>query len=107
MNGKQNSTRGMATNNILYFVMFFDLCKAPAAVFQYFWNEIFLDLFDCVIVYLDDIFVLSSDLSTHRQHNRTLETMGSTQKCKRVSEKKRLVLSPAGFCQVASRLLST
>lgn len=52
MNGKQNSTRGMATNNILYFVMFFDLCKAPAAVFQYFWNEIFLDLFMTVLLFI-------------------------------------------------------
>ena len=43
------------------------LSNAPAA-FQRFMNDIFADMLDvCVVVYLDDILIYSSDMSTHRQ----------------------------------------
>ena len=46
----------------------FGLSNAPAA-FQRFMNEIFADLLDvCVVVYLDDILVYSSNPSQHSEH---------------------------------------
>jgi hypothetical protein len=43
------------------------LSNAPAA-FQRFMNDIFADMLDvCVVVYLDDILIYSSDMSTHRK----------------------------------------
>jgi hypothetical protein len=51
-----------------YQVMPFGLTNAPAA-FQRFMNEIFADLLDvCVVVYLDDILIYSSDPSQHSEH---------------------------------------
>ena len=46
-------------------VMPFDLTNAPGA-FQRFMNDIFADMLDvCVVVYLDDILIYSSDKKTH------------------------------------------
>jgi hypothetical protein len=51
-----------------YLVMPFGLTNAPSA-FQHFMNEIFYDLLDvCVVVYLDDILIYSSDEETHKLH---------------------------------------
>ena len=53
-----------------YLVMPFGLYNAPA-VFQEFVNDIFRDLlYKCVVVYLDDILIYSTDLSTHRRQVR-------------------------------------
>jgi len=44
------------------------LSNAPAA-FQRFMNDIFADMLDvCVVVYLDDILIYSSDKTTHHKH---------------------------------------
>jgi len=46
-------------------VMPFGLTNAPGA-FQQFMNDIFVDMLDvCVVVYLDDILIYSSDMKTH------------------------------------------
>lgn len=51
-----------------FLVMHFGLCNAPST-FQRFMNEIFADLLDvCVVVYLDDILIFSSDPSKHTEH---------------------------------------
>jgi len=51
-------------------VMSFGLTNAPA-VFQYLMNDIFHDLLDvCVIIYLDDILVYSTDPSKHHDQVR-------------------------------------
>ena len=43
------------------------LTNTPAA-FQRFMNDIFSDMLDfCVVVYLDDILIYSSNTATHRQ----------------------------------------
>jgi len=43
------------------------LTNAPAA-FQQFMNDIFSNTLDvCVVVYLDDILIYSSNTATHRQ----------------------------------------
>ena len=53
-----------------YLVMPFGLCNAPA-VFQEFVNDIFRDLlYTCVVVYLDDILIFSTNLDQHRAHVR-------------------------------------
>ena len=53
-----------------YRVMPFGLTNAPAT-FQHLMNNIFHDLLDkCVIIYLDDILVYSSNDSDHRHHVR-------------------------------------
>ncbi|XP_077137060.1 uncharacterized protein LOC143794136 [Ranitomeya variabilis] len=53
-----------------YLVMPFGLCNAPA-VFQEFVNDVFRDLlYSCVLVYLDDILIFSSDLPSHRRSVR-------------------------------------
>ena len=61
------------TNRGLYepLVMFFGLTNSPTT-FQTMMNEIFRDLIlkGKVIVYLDDIIILSSDLRTHREDVR-------------------------------------
>ena len=50
-----------------WLVMPFGLSNAPGA-FQRFMNDIFADMLDvCVVVYLDDILIYSSDKATHRQ----------------------------------------
>jgi hypothetical protein len=39
------------------------------AAFQWFVNSIFTDMLDiCVIIYLDDIFIYSQDLASHKNH---------------------------------------
>lgn len=64
MSGKLCSTLGTATMNIL---------KCLTAGFQHFVNEIFCDLlYVCVVGFLDGILIFSSDLSAHRQHDRTI-----------------------------------
>jgi len=46
-------------------VMPFGLTNAPGA-FQRFMNDIFADMLDvCVVVYLDNILIYSSDKKTH------------------------------------------
>ena len=51
-----------------WLVMPFGLTNAPAA-FQRFVNSIFADMLDvCVVVYLDNILIYSSDLASHRKH---------------------------------------
>ena len=53
-----------------YRVMPFGLTNAPAT-FQHLMNNIFHDLLDkCVIIYLDNILVYSSNDSNHRHHVR-------------------------------------
>ena len=53
-----------------WLVMPFGLTNAPAA-FQRFVNSIFADMLDvCVVVYLDDILIYSSDPASHRKHVR-------------------------------------
>ena len=48
----------------------FGLSNAPSS-FQRFMNDVFADLLDvCVIVYLDDLLVYSSDLANHQSHVR-------------------------------------
>ena len=50
-----------------WLVMPFGLSNAPGA-FQRFMNDIFADMLDvCVVVYLDDILIYSTDKATHRQ----------------------------------------
>jgi hypothetical protein len=50
-----------------WMVMPFGLSNAPGA-FQRFMNDIFADMLDvCVIVYIDDILIYSSDKATHRK----------------------------------------
>ena len=49
-----------------WLVMLEGLTNAPAA-FQWFMNDIFVDMIDInVIVYLDDILVYSDDLTEHK-----------------------------------------
>ena len=51
-----------------FLVMPFGLCNA-LATFQTFMNEIFWDLIDnCLMVYLDDIFVYSKSHEDHEKH---------------------------------------
>ena len=51
-----------------WLVMPFGLTNAPAT-FQRFVNSIFTDMLDvCVVVYLSDILIYSSDLASHRKH---------------------------------------
>lgn len=51
-----------------WLVVLFSLTNAPMT-FQWFMNNIFLDLLDiCVIVYLDDILIYSDDMLQHRAH---------------------------------------
>ena len=51
-------------------VMPFSLTNAPGA-FQRFMNDIFADMLDvCVVVYLDDILIYSSDKKTHAKQDR-------------------------------------
>ncbi|CUA73040.1 Transposon Tf2-7 polyprotein [Rhizoctonia solani] len=51
-------------------VMPFGLCNAPAC-FQYFMNDIFMDILDVfVIVYLDDILIFSKNEEDHEKHVR-------------------------------------
>jgi hypothetical protein len=51
-----------------YLVMPFGLTNAPSA-FQHFMNDIFHDLLDvCVVVYLDNILIYSSDEEIHKVH---------------------------------------
>ena len=53
-----------------WLVMPFGLMNAPA-VFQRFVNTVFVDLLDvCVIVYLDDILIYSTDKASHKEHVR-------------------------------------
>ena len=53
-----------------WLVMPFGLMNAPAA-FQQFVNIVFADLLDvCVIVYLDDILIYSTDKASHKEHVR-------------------------------------
>ena len=53
-----------------WLVMPFGLTNAPAA-FQRFVNSIFADMLDvCVVVYLDDILIYSSNPASHRKHIR-------------------------------------
>ena len=48
--------------------MFFGLTNTPT-VFQKFMNNIFSDLLDvCVVIYLDDILIYSSNMFEHHQH---------------------------------------
>ena len=50
-----------------WLVMPFGLTNAPAA-FQHFVDSIFADMLDvCVVVYLDDILIYSSNPATHRK----------------------------------------
>jgi len=40
-----------------------------SAAFQHFMNDVFSDLLDvCVVVYLDDILIYSSDITQHWSH---------------------------------------
>ena len=51
-----------------WLVMPFGLTNAPA-VFQRFVNSIFADMLDvCVMVYLDNILIYSSNLTSHHKH---------------------------------------
>jgi hypothetical protein len=50
-----------------WMVMPFGLSNAPGA-FQHFMNNIFADMLNvCIVVYLNDILIYSSDKTTHRQ----------------------------------------
>ena len=51
-----------------WLVMPFRLTNAPA-VFQCFVNTVFVDLLDvCIIVYLDDILIYSTDMASHKKY---------------------------------------
>ena len=51
-----------------WLVMPFGLTNTPAA-FQCFVNTVFADLLDvCIIVYLDDILIYSTDMAFHKKH---------------------------------------
>ena len=51
-----------------WLVMLFGLTNTPA-VFQCFVNTVFADLLDiCVIVYLDNILIYSTDMASHKKH---------------------------------------
>ena len=51
-----------------WLVMPFGLTNAPA-VFQRFINTVFTDLLAvCIIVYLDDILIYSTDMASHKKH---------------------------------------
>ena len=70
-------------------VMFFSLCNSPA-MFQTMMNEIFTDMEDVVVVYIDDIMIFTKgSLSEHQAkvkeasqilHKRTRPSLGAVQK---------------------------
>ena len=60
----------MRYSSYKWLVMPFGLTNAPA-VFQCFINTVFADLLDvCIIVYLDDILIYSTDMASHKKHVR-------------------------------------
>jgi len=90
------------------------LTNAPA-VFQRFMNDIFADMLDvCVVVYLDDILIYSSDKATH--HKQVKEVLRRLQKhglyakpekcefdCDRV-EYLGYIMSPAGLTMASDKV---
>jgi len=97
-----------------WLVMPFGLSNAPGA-FQRFMNDIFTDMLDvCVIVYLDDILIYSSDKATlHKQVKEVLCCLwkhglyAKSEKrefdCKSV-EYLGYILSPAGLTMAADKV---
>ena len=62
-----------------FLVMPFGLANAPAQ-FQAFMNSLFTGMRNCVLVYLDDIVIFSTDLDTHkRQVKAVLEVLATNQ----------------------------
>ena len=97
-----------------WLVMPFGLSNVPGA-FQRFMNDIFADMLDvCVVVYLDDILIYSSDKATHRQQVkevlRRLRKHGlyaKPEKCEFDRESVEYlgyVLSPAGLHMAADKV---
>ena len=97
-----------------WLVMPFGLSNAPGA-FQRFMNDIFADMLDvCVVVYLDDILIYSSDKVTHRAQVkevfRRLRKNGlfaNAKKCEFDRESVEYlgyVLSPAGLTMATDKV---
>ena len=96
------------------FVMPFGLSNAPGA-FQCFMNDVFADMLDvCVVVYLDDILIYSSDKATHRKQVkevlRRLRKHGlyaKPEKCEFDRESVEYlgyILSPAGLTMASDKI---
>lgn len=92
----------------------FGLSNAPGA-FQCFMNDVFADMLDvCVVVYLDDILIYSSDKATHRKQVkevlRRLRKHGlyaKPEKCEFDRESVEYlgyILSPAGLTMASDKI---
>ena len=97
-----------------WLVMPFGLSNAPGA-FQRFMNDVFADMLDvCVVVYLDNILIYSTDKSTHRKQVkevlRRLRKHGlyaKPEKCEFDRESVEYldyVLSPAGLTMASDKV---
>ena len=97
-----------------WLVMPFGLSNAPGA-FQRFMNDVFADMLDvCVVVYLDNILIYSSDKATHRKQVkevlRRLRKHGlyaKPEKCEFDRESVEYlgyILSPAGLTMASDKI---
>ena len=97
-----------------WLVMPFGLSNAPGA-FQRFMNDIFADMLDvCVVVYLDDILIYSSDKTTHRKQVKDVlcclrkhGLYAKPEKCEFDHESVEdlgYILSPAGLTMAADKV---
>jgi len=111
---KQKTTFRTKYGSFEWLVMPFGLSNAPGA-FQRFMNNVFADMLDvCVIVYLDDILIYSSDKATH--HKQVKEVLrrlwkhrlyAKPEKCEFDRESVKYlgyILSPAGLTMAANKV---
>jgi len=97
-----------------WLVMPFGLSNAPRA-FQHFMNDVFADMLDvCVVVYLDDILIYSSDKATH--HKQVKEVLRRLRKHRLYAKPEKCefdcesveylgyILSPAGLTMAADKV---